>query len=432
LRWAGAARVLGRGDLVEGPAVGRRRGTPSGSSTMSISSAPAATARRMSSSRTSRALCPAGTPRRRSPPTPGAGERRRPPPPPAPGRRTPRPPTGRSILRDRGASPWRTGPDLARRVGALERGEVHAADRQIERGALVSLLDRPPGEGGGPLLETDRVDGGMRTGTLPPPAAMRAHGGGSPGCCGRAPGRRRCLRRFAARQNGRTGDGRGMSRCAPSSSTTPSSWSASPACATRPPSARVPPEPGGAHDRSSSTRRRSPTTRIEVDTPLAPAPGGAGRRPPLIVPVMRAGLGMLHAAKTCCRTPGWASWACAATRRRTSPRVREHRARRIWGAAVLVLDPMLATGGSLVNTCELLVERTPAHHRRLRARRTGGHGAVRAGVRRLGVDGLDRRATQRAGRSSCPVSAMPATASSASPEPPRGATHPPVLIPSGV
>ena len=49
--------------------------------------------------------------------------------------------------------------DLAGRVGALERGQVDAADGELERLELRLLLDRALRERGGALLERDRIHG---------------------------------------------------------------------------------------------------------------------------------------------------------------------------------------------------------------------------------------------------------------------------------
>src|SRR6266511_2626231 len=48
--------------------------------------------------------------------------------------------------------------DLAGGVGALERGQVHAADGQVEGPQLGRLLDRALGQGGGALVGPDLVD----------------------------------------------------------------------------------------------------------------------------------------------------------------------------------------------------------------------------------------------------------------------------------
>ena len=49
--------------------------------------------------------------------------------------------------------------DLARRVGALERRQVHHPDGEVEREELRLALDRAGGERGRALLDGDLVDG---------------------------------------------------------------------------------------------------------------------------------------------------------------------------------------------------------------------------------------------------------------------------------
>ncbi|HSL56919.1 MAG TPA: uracil phosphoribosyltransferase [Acidimicrobiales bacterium] len=105
---------------------------------------------------------------------------------------------------------------------------------------------------------------------------------------------------------------------------------------------------------------RSLATRaVRVRTPLAETDGVVLDGGPLIVPVLRAGLGMLAAAQ---RLLPHAPVGFIGVRRNettllpaaymsTVPADLE-------GQPVLVLDPMLATGGSLVYTCEQLLE----HH----------------------------------------------------------------------
>ena len=53
------------------------------------------------------------------------------------------------------------GPHLARRVLALERGEVDHADGEVEGERLGRGLDRPGGERRGPGLDADLVDAGQ-------------------------------------------------------------------------------------------------------------------------------------------------------------------------------------------------------------------------------------------------------------------------------
>jgi uracil phosphoribosyltransferase len=108
--------------------------------------------------------------------------------------------------------------------------------------------------------------------------------------------------------------------------------------------------------------RTQPVVRIEVDTPLAPAPGVQVAEPPIIVPVMRAGLGMLHAAQDLLPN---ARVGFVGLRRDEETHLPHAYVNTVpddlAGRRVLVLDPMLATGGSLVHTCRLLVEAKAGH-----------------------------------------------------------------------
>ena len=103
--------------------------------------------------------------------------------------------------------------------------------------------------------------------------------------------------------------------------------------------------------------RTQPTTPVHIDTPLAPFAGVQITDPPLVVPVLRAGLGMLDA--TLQLLPNARVGFVGAKRNEETllpdayvNTVPEDLA----GHPVLVLDPMLATGGSLIHTCNLLVD----------------------------------------------------------------------------
>ncbi|KAG1648587.1 Uracil phosphoribosyltransferase [Nymphon striatum] len=103
--------------------------------------------------------------------------------------------------------------------------------------------------------------------------------------------------------------------------------------------------------------RNQAVTIKQIDTPMGPAEGVQVAEPPLIVPVLRAGLGMLDAALEL--VPNARVGFVGAKRNEetllpdayvnTVPDDLE-------GKAVMVLDPMLATGGSLIHTCALLQE----------------------------------------------------------------------------
>lgn len=96
-----------------------------------------------------------------------------------------------------------------------------------------------------------------------------------------------------------------------------------------------------------------------VRTPLADAPARRLARQPIIVPVLRAGLGMLGPAQDLLPD---AHVGFIGVRRNETTLLPDAYMSTIPpdldGAPVVVLDPMLATGGSLVYTCEQIVE----HH----------------------------------------------------------------------
>ena len=105
--------------------------------------------------------------------------------------------------------------------------------------------------------------------------------------------------------------------------------------------------------------RTFPVEKYPVQTPVTGAEGTRLANPPLLVPVLRAGLGHgRRGARRCCRSRRWASSAWPATRRRTSRAPTWSRCPGdLAGLPVLVLDPMLATGGSLEHCCRLLADR---------------------------------------------------------------------------
>jgi uracil phosphoribosyltransferase len=103
--------------------------------------------------------------------------------------------------------------------------------------------------------------------------------------------------------------------------------------------------------------RDQPAIPIELDTPMGPARGVQVADPPLIVPILRAGLGMLDAALDL--LPNARVGFIGAKRDEVSllPHAYVNTVPDdLDGKRVLVLDPMLATGGSLVHTCRLLQE----------------------------------------------------------------------------
>jgi uracil phosphoribosyltransferase len=103
--------------------------------------------------------------------------------------------------------------------------------------------------------------------------------------------------------------------------------------------------------------RSQPVVTIEVDTPVAPTAGVQVAEPPVIVPVMRAGLGMLHSTQQLLPN---ARVGFVGLRRDEETHLPHAYVNTVpedlAGKRVLVLDPMLATGGSLIHTCRLLVD----------------------------------------------------------------------------
>jgi len=104
------------------------------------------------------------------------------------------------------------------------------------------------------------------------------------------------------------------------------------------------------------------TQAVTVQTPLAPAAGSYVVDPPLVVPILRAGLGMLGAVLRL--LPGTDTGFIGVARNEDSlvpePYMNAVPAH-LNGRQVLVLDPMLATGGSLEHACRILAERGAGH-----------------------------------------------------------------------
>jgi uracil phosphoribosyltransferase len=101
--------------------------------------------------------------------------------------------------------------------------------------------------------------------------------------------------------------------------------------------------------------RTQPVAAIEIDTPMAPTRGVQVAEPPLVVPVMRAGLGMLHATLGVVPNARVGFVGLRRDEETFLPHAYVNTVpEQLDGRPVLVLDPMLATGGSLVHTCNLL------------------------------------------------------------------------------
>ena len=104
--------------------------------------------------------------------------------------------------------------------------------------------------------------------------------------------------------------------------------------------------------------RDAPSEGISVRTPLADTIGSRLANPPLLVPVLRAGLGMVdqaHALIPEARV-GFVGVARNESSHDPVPYL-ESLPADLRTQPVMVLDPMLATGGSMVYTLELLANR---------------------------------------------------------------------------
>ena len=100
------------------------------------------------------------------------------------------------------------------------------------------------------------------------------------------------------------------------------------------------------------------TQPVDVRTPLGPATGVRITDRPLVVPVLRAGLGLHGAVLRLLPETDTAFVGVARNEETLQPEPYMNSVPPdLAGRPVLVLDPMLATGGSLEHACRLLRER---------------------------------------------------------------------------
>jgi uracil phosphoribosyltransferase len=96
----------------------------------------------------------------------------------------------------------------------------------------------------------------------------------------------------------------------------------------------------------------------EITTPVAPTAGFRVSSPPLLVPVLRAGLGMTDAALALLPESSMGFVGLARDEHTFQPRAYlESLPADLSGTSVIVLDPMLATGGSLEHCLRLIADR---------------------------------------------------------------------------
>jgi uracil phosphoribosyltransferase len=106
------------------------------------------------------------------------------------------------------------------------------------------------------------------------------------------------------------------------------------------------------------------TQEVSVQTPLAQAPGRQLVRPVVLVPILRAGLGMLHSILQL--IPHAQVGFIGLKRDETSLKAEVYHKslpENLANFEVILIDPMLATGGSAVAALQLLHERHAQHAR---------------------------------------------------------------------
>ncbi len=100
------------------------------------------------------------------------------------------------------------------------------------------------------------------------------------------------------------------------------------------------------------------TEPVTIRTPLTETTGVQVARPPLVVPVLRAGLGMLGPVLRLLPSSDTGFVGVARNEATHQPEPYMNSVPDdLAGRDVLVLDPMLATGGSMLFACELLAAR---------------------------------------------------------------------------
>jgi uracil phosphoribosyltransferase len=103
-----------------------------------------------------------------------------------------------------------------------------------------------------------------------------------------------------------------------------------------------------------------PTRGVTVTTPLGPATGKVLAAPVLIVPILRAGLGMADGLLDL--IPEAEVWHIGLKRDEKTLLPEEYYRKlpeHVRDATVFIVDPMLATGGSAVHACELIKRANP-------------------------------------------------------------------------
>jgi uracil phosphoribosyltransferase len=104
--------------------------------------------------------------------------------------------------------------------------------------------------------------------------------------------------------------------------------------------------------------RNLPTKTVKVTTPLTETSGRVLAAQPIVVPVLRAGLGFLHAAQELLPNADVGFIGVSRDEETFQPKSYVNKLpENLAGRQCIVLDPMLATGGSLAHACQQLIER---------------------------------------------------------------------------
>lgn len=104
--------------------------------------------------------------------------------------------------------------------------------------------------------------------------------------------------------------------------------------------------------------RDAPTEPVQIRTPVGDTVGVRLAKPPLLVPVLRAGLGMVNEAHSVLSEAHVGFVGMARDERTHQPvPYLESLPDDLTDVPVMILDPMLATGGSMVYTLGLLLSR---------------------------------------------------------------------------
>ena len=106
--------------------------------------------------------------------------------------------------------------------------------------------------------------------------------------------------------------------------------------------------------------RSVPTAPVKVTTPLADADGRTLAAPLVAVPILRAGLGMLEAVTDLFPEVAVGYIGLERDHATFQPSAYYSKLPPLEGAWVLLLDPMLATGGSAAAACASLFPQRPA------------------------------------------------------------------------